>query len=1261
MRDLRGIVPDNVHESLCEYTNIEGIPLPISHERDMGILFTDIKSFTRLTEQVSGAGHYGVETITGILKRYFEAMESCIRDHGGYLVKYGGDSLLSVFPGDQAHSVGRILGCRVAMFDQLTDLNHFYQQQYGIQIQIHGGISWGRTELRIVGNPKYHLDYYFVGDALQEAYEVGETAQAGEIRLHNSFNELPLLSPEKKTREIVDSGFASGFVSSAVKDKISGMEFSAELRNTAVVFIGISPSEGQSHISCEDYHPFYTAVQQKVYAMGGNINKIDYTDKGYTLIITFGVPGVHFDDTERAFICTWKLLQIPVKNIRIRIGITYSNIYAGILGTENRWEYGIIGNAVNISARLMSEAGYGEIAFSAVILPKIQSHFESRFVKRVHVKGIKEEIDIYSPVRELPENWTAFRKQYKEQELIGCEAEICGITKTDSNFIVVSGESGVGKSFLTYRILKERIERGQSIELYVMDEYSRNSPFEFIRKVLGRKLDAGNFPDDLDKLLAWCDKVNLAIDESLIRGFFRHNVESSRNALPIEAVEIVEQVFSDILRKLWKDVRLIALDNMQWMDAKSRKVFDRALPGLLYEGVGIMITTRDSTLLDIPESLNPTVISLGNLDRENAATLIRSGIQNIAGDAVENLITITEGNPMFINEMCRLIRENFDCQQNILTEAHIGIMLRQGIIPQTLENLFIRQYEHLDESSRQLLKVASIVGRAFSVDALAVIGKAEFSRRVVEILHMLNVIAIIDEKNINPEIEYIFSNNLMREAIYRTILKSEKRDLHNRIAGYYEHKHKNDLYPWLELIANHYILSENHEKTCRFSLDAAHKNFSLYSLTESAYFFRIAHEHCQDETLRIEIELHIIDILLLQGDTSDAETRLHAIDESYLDEKNRDYHRYLTARLNDKTSRFSEQVSFAESVMEHFHDLERYHQVKILYLNALRETGMDFEEKALEYLDEVRKLGDERIVGQMCAILGQYYLDQARYGNAESFMTERYRIVKKLKDQVHVRLALSGLGALALRRGDIPSAEKYYRQALEVAEKLGDKDGYGTVQMDLATLLRYNGENQKAIDVYRNSLKLARISGNRKQETTVLYNIGEALYYLEKLDEALDYFRQSLEIAKKIGDLVSISYCYDAIGDATFSQGDIENARQTYLDNLSLQEKLNDLEGVAHTYGNLGNIAKAEKNYPLAIEYYRKQQSMLEEIGDKDGEGRAWFNWAMVHMEREEVPEAIEKLRKAIDLFTEIGAKQFIEIAEGQMRQLEDMIPHEPQ
>jgi class 3 adenylate cyclase len=60
---------------------------------------------------------------------------------------------------------------------------------------------------------------------------------------------------------------------------------------------------------------------------------------------------------ERAFVCASIIARIKLPNSIIRIGVNYSNLYAGVIGSEHRYEYGIIGNCVNIAARLMSFAG----------------------------------------------------------------------------------------------------------------------------------------------------------------------------------------------------------------------------------------------------------------------------------------------------------------------------------------------------------------------------------------------------------------------------------------------------------------------------------------------------------------------------------------------------------------------------------------------------------------------------------------------------------------------------------------------------------------------------------------------------------------------------------------------------------------------------------------------------------------------------------------------------------------------------------------
>jgi len=137
------------------------------------------------------------------------------------------------------------------------------------------------------------------------------------------------------------------------------------------------------------------------------------------ILITFGIPNVHEDDIERAFICSRKILEIPNKTITSRIGVTYSNIYSGILGAAKRFEYGIIGNAVNIAARIMSVADYGEALFSEEILHKISSRFDFKLVKSTKVKGIRKPINVFKILGELPDHWSLYESKFKNINFVG--------------------------------------------------------------------------------------------------------------------------------------------------------------------------------------------------------------------------------------------------------------------------------------------------------------------------------------------------------------------------------------------------------------------------------------------------------------------------------------------------------------------------------------------------------------------------------------------------------------------------------------------------------------------------------------------------------------------------------------------------------------------------------------------------------------------------------------------------------------------------
>jgi len=178
----KALIPDYIVQKLgLGNRDLSQLNLPCSYTEAAGILFTDICSFTDITQKLSATGHYGVEDIIEILNDYFAAMHDCIYSNGGSLIKYGGDSIFAVFPGTPAEAVPRMQRCKQEMVQALQKLNIRFKQQYGFCIEFDGAIKYGQINLRVVGDIAYHLDYYIDGLAVQELFELGGQALEAEL------------------------------------------------------------------------------------------------------------------------------------------------------------------------------------------------------------------------------------------------------------------------------------------------------------------------------------------------------------------------------------------------------------------------------------------------------------------------------------------------------------------------------------------------------------------------------------------------------------------------------------------------------------------------------------------------------------------------------------------------------------------------------------------------------------------------------------------------------------------------------------------------------------------------------------------------------------------------------------------------------------------------------------------------------------------------------------------------------------------------
>eukprot|EP00754_Rhynchopus_humris_P018143 Rhum_TRINITY_DN14592_c6_g2::Rhum_TRINITY_DN14592_c6_g2_i3::g.100513::m.100513/K11265/ADCY10; adenylate cyclase 10 len=130
-----------------------------------------------------------------------------------------------------------------------------------------------------------------------------------------------------------------------------------EMRTVSCIFIRLDveyrQEEGSEHIQRA-----FVSIQKLLRKTGGVCNKLNYDDKGLTCLCVFGLPGTcHEDDPTRSItFCGLLSTEMDAQDVPVGIGVTRSRAYCGICGSGGRKEYTVLGDGVNLAARLMVKA-----------------------------------------------------------------------------------------------------------------------------------------------------------------------------------------------------------------------------------------------------------------------------------------------------------------------------------------------------------------------------------------------------------------------------------------------------------------------------------------------------------------------------------------------------------------------------------------------------------------------------------------------------------------------------------------------------------------------------------------------------------------------------------------------------------------------------------------------------------------------------------------------------------------------------------------
>mmetsp|Transcript_39310 Transcript_39310/g.45880 ORF Transcript_39310/g.45880 Transcript_39310/m.45880 type:complete len:1642 (-) Transcript_39310:798-5723(-) len=248
----------------------------------------------------------------------------------------------------------------------------------------------------------------------------------------------------------------------------------AELRNVYTIFITPVISS-QLHFSSrvEDVqhnsrllqrlNDIMVVTTRELDNFGGHLRQYIVDDKGVVLIASFGLPGSTFPHmvSERALPATLAIqssLDMEL-NVETRIGAAFGKVYCGVVGGIHRHEFSILGPSVNLAARLMGNAANEGILVDDAVRRQATRFFEFKSYAPVRAKGYPDPVPIFEPLTVIERQWKkprGFVGRKKEMNLILNMARSCIVgAKKPTNMILVTGESGVGKSSMVYEAIQK--------------------------------------------------------------------------------------------------------------------------------------------------------------------------------------------------------------------------------------------------------------------------------------------------------------------------------------------------------------------------------------------------------------------------------------------------------------------------------------------------------------------------------------------------------------------------------------------------------------------------------------------------------------------------------------------------------------------------------------------------------------------------------------------------------------------------------------
>jgi class 3 adenylate cyclase/tetratricopeptide (TPR) repeat protein len=1299
-------------------------PQPPGHPRG-GIehgtfLFADVSGFTPLSERLK-AEEGGAEKLTTAVNNYFNAMVKVLHDHGGTLLKFGGDAFLGLFPtgSPEELSGSALAAARAAWAMQVAmgqeQLAQVQTKSGPVPLRMKVGISSGPFFAAHIGTEET-MAYVTTGHTVNHADLAESHAEPGEVVVAASTLDLVKEHVQAEER---DEGFyhllevrgeAGGEVAAYAESPPPAGEHLARIsyflgrlealrpylaadllprlvttpgqaeitpgyRRVTVMFAnyrGLSElieaiGDEQADQVTNHLNDYFVRMAGIVQSYDGSVGRMDQYSVGDRLILFFGAPKAHEDDPVRAIHTALEMQEAmeDFKALRTgkgifrfsqRIGINTGWLFDGNVGaSELRQEYTLMGDDINMAARLMSKAEWGEILISreTQISQGVTAYFDLTDRGEMKVKGKTILIPTFQVMGRRREAGKVRGLSGVEFRIIGRDGEIerlrgCleNLRRRRGQIVSIMGDSGLGKSTLLNEF-KEMALGGEPTDGGITWLEAR--PYSFSERmtnwlavqVFRNALSLGP-EDDQDEALyrLWergrallgNEAANEAIpylaalmDLELTGEWAQWVKELDAEARQKQTFWAAREFFAAMTRE---KPLVIALDDLHWTDESSLNLFIDLLS--VTDQTPLMLCLvfrprRDKGCWRIHQEAEAnylhryTRIEVNPLpvrESEELLTNLLAGAELSAEDR-QRVLAKAAGNPFYLEELVRSLRDSEALvRDNGRWQATAKVRSVLDSVPDTLQGAILARIDRLTEDSRQALKMASVIGLQFQYQLLDNISQAE--EQLGKWLIRLERDELIREEAREPEPEYSFRDALIQEVAYESMTVQQRQEFHRRVGEALEEMLGEQADQECQRLAYHFKLSNDQAKA-RYYLEKAgleaQKEFANDTALE--YYNELLALMPESSAAPDELAARF-DILAMRQQIydlrADQDARRSDLEKMMEIAQSLDDDLRLASALNGLADLYRVTGNHAASEEKAREALALGEQAedKSGLADSLYMLGVLFYERgsyrqAEEYFAKstaVREeLDDPQGKSDDLMYLGMIHLMMGDYGGARERYAQALQISEERRDWKRVSINLTNLSRVAVLMGAYEGAREDYEKSMEWKQRLGDKVGQGFSLHGLGQVFLNMGEFSRAVDAFERSLEIRKKANHRRGVGSSYNGLGLVYLAMQEYDKALDYFVRAYDISKSIGLQAEMVIDLSFMGLAYLGQGNLEEANRCSEEAISLLRERESVEAVQRIYLNHYRILSARQD-PAADEFLRKaHQVMMGQaacIGDEE-------------------------------------------------------------